>query len=253
MMNATMLLQWHYLIFILPMGAAAVLLLLSSLRLGHHSGHSGHHGPALHGHAPAAHAAHAAPHTAPSGHGAHQTTTTGHGAGSGRAAANGQKATDARPHVTVSNHLVLNLTGANRAPLAMILEAFLLIWGVCGLWAHQLMIHSEQPSPQKIGLLVGIALVGGVVGARVAASLIGRFMPQDETLIVSRNELIGLTGTVVFTASQTSGRIHIYDTFGTLHDETCRVAPGQLTIEKGRQAMVLDMDTQGRLLVEEMI
>jgi hypothetical protein len=45
----------------------------------------------------------------------------------------------------------------------------------------------------------------------------------------------------------------VYDSFGTLHDEMCRIAPGQLTIEKGRQAIVLDMDTQGRLLVEEMV
>jgi membrane protein implicated in regulation of membrane protease activity len=153
----------------------------------------------------------------------------------------------------VTNHLVLNLTGANKAPMAMILEAFLLIWGAVGLSAHQLLAQTAQPSPRQILLLVGIALVGGAVGARVAASLIGRFMPQDETLIVSRNELIGLTGTIVFAAGQTSGRIHIYDGFGTLHDEMCRVAPGHLTIEKGRQAMVLDMDTQGRLLVEELV
>lgn len=255
MTNATMLLQWHYLIFLLPMGIAALLLLLSSLRLGHHGGHGGHgghhaHGPALRGHAPG----HSAPHTGANGHSAHaRSAAPGHSAGAKNASPAGQKGNDHRPHITVTNHLVLNLTGANRAPLAMILEAFLLIWGVVGLWAHQLMAHAEQPSPRQIGLLVSIALAGGVVGARVAAGLIGRFMPQDETLIVSRNELIGLTGTIVFAAGRTSGRIHVYDGFGTLHDEMCRVAPGHLTIEKGRQAIVLDMDAQGNLLVEEMV
>jgi membrane protein implicated in regulation of membrane protease activity len=251
MLNATMLLQWHYLIFLLPMGIAALLLLLSSLRLGHHGGHGGHHvhGPALRGHTPT----HAAPHAGTGGHSAHAHASTGHAADPKSAGSSARQGKDTRPNVTVTNHLVLNLTGANRAPLAMILEAFLLIWGVVGLWAHQLMAHAEQPSPRQILLLVSIALVGGVVGARVAASVIGRFMPQDETLIVSRNELIGLTGTIVFAASQTSGRIHVYDTFGTLHDEMCRVAPGHLTIEKGRTAMVLDMDTKGNLLVEELV
>ncbi len=252
MTNTTMLLQWHYLIFLLPMGIAALLLLLSSLRLGHHGGHGGHsgphaHGAEIHGHAPSA------PGAGPAGHGAHASSAAVHPAGAHSGARAGQKTNDSRPNVMVTNHLVLNLTGANRAPLAMILEAFLLIWGVVGFWAHRLMAHAEQPSPRQILLLTGIALVGGAAGARVAASVIGRFMPQDETLIVSRSELIGLTGTIVFAAGQTSGRIHVYDGFGTLHDETCRVAPGQLTIDKGRSAIVLDMDTQGRLLVEEMV
>ena len=254
MTNATMLLQWHYLIFLLPMGAAALLLLLSALRIGHHSGHGGHGmhhavGAPTGGHAPA----HAAPSAAAHGPATPHAASTGHPAGSRGTARTGEKANSVRPNVTVSNHLVLNLTGANRAPLAMILEAFLLIWGVCGLWAHQLMAHAEQPSPRQVCLLIAVALIGGAVGARAAASLIGRFMPQDETLIVSRTELVGLTGTIVFAAGQTSGRIHVYDAFGTLHDETCRVAPGRLTIDKGRQAMVLDMDTKGRLLVEEML
>ncbi|MCW3095033.1 MAG: hypothetical protein JWL77_651 [Chthonomonadaceae bacterium] len=254
MLTATMLLQWHYLIFLLPMGIAALLLLLSSLRLGHHGGHGGAgghhvHGPALHGHT----STHVAPHTGTGGHTAHAHASTGHAVDPKGADSSARQGKDTRPNVTVTNHLILNLTGANRAPLAMILEAFLLIWGVVGLWAHQLMAHAEQPSPRQILLLVSIALVGGVVGARVAASVIGRFMPQDETQIVSRNELIGLTGTIVFAASQTWGRIHVYDTFGTLHDEMCRVAPGHLTIEKGRQAIVLDMDTKGNLLVEEMV
>jgi len=237
------------------MGVAALLLLLSTLRLGHHGGHGGHgghhpHGPALRTHAPGP----AAPHASAHGHAPHTAHgTNGHSAASKSAGSAGQKSNDSRPNIHVTNHLILNLTGANRAPLAMILEAFLLIWGACGLWAHQLMAHAEQPSLRQIAMLCGIALVGGVVGARVAAGFIGRFMPQDETLIVSRNELIGLVGTVVFAASQTSGRIHVYDSFGTLHDETCRVAPGHLTIEKGRKAMVLDMDTDGRLVIEEMV
>jgi len=252
MTNAMMLLQWHYLIFLLPMGVAALLLLLSTLRLGHHGGHGGGHhphGPALRTHAPGP----AAPHAGPHAHGTHAAhATNGHSTAAAKTAgSSGQKSNDSRPNIHVTNHLILNLTGANRAPLAMILEAFLLIWGACGLWAHQLMAHAEQPSPRQIVMLVGIALVGGVVGARIAAGFIGKFMPQDETLIVSRNELIGLTGTVVFAAGQTSGRIHVYDSYGTLHDETCRVAPGHLTIDKGRKAIVLDMGTDGRLVVEE--
>lgn len=260
MTHATMLLQWHYLIFVLPMGVAALLLLLSSLRLGHHGGHGGHgahhaHGPVAHGHAPG----HAAPHAGAQARGTHSHAVARHAGGakgvqrSGQKTGDAQKSNDNRPNITVTNHFVMNLTGANRAPMAMILEAFLLIWGASGLLVHQMMMQAESPSPRQIALLLGIALGVGLVGARVAAYVIGRVMPQDETLIVSRNELIGLTGTIVFPAGPDSGRIHVYDGFGTLHDETCRVTPGHTPIEKGRKAMVLDMDAKGRLLVEELI
>src|SRR5438105_14417347 len=51
-MDPTMLLQWHYLIFLLPGAVSALLLVLSSLRFGHRGGHIGGHGHVgLHGHA----------------------------------------------------------------------------------------------------------------------------------------------------------------------------------------------------------
>lgn len=261
MTHATMLLQWHYLIFVLPMGVAALLLLLSSLRLGHHGGHGSHgghssHGPATHGHTAPRMGAHGSGARAHSTHSHGDARHTGGAKGthsSGQKTGEAQKANDSRPNVTVTNHFVLNLTGANRAPLALILEAFLLIWGASGLLVHQMMGNAETPSPRQIALLIGVALGVGLVGARIAAAVIGRVMPQDETLIVSRQELIGLTGTIVFPAGATSGRIHVYDSFGTLHDEMCRVTAGHPAIAKGRTAMVLDMDAEGRLLVEELV
>ena len=42
---------------------------------------------------------------------------------------------------------------------------------------------------------------------------------------MSRDGLFGLTGQVVFPVSAASGRIHIYDEHGTLHDEMCRWRP----------------------------
>ena len=76
-------------------------------------------------------------------------------------------------------------------------------------------------------------------------------IPPEESLDVSREELYGLTGEVAFPVSETAGRIRIYDPHGSLHDETCRIATGHTPIAKGRFAMVLDRDTQGNLIVEE--
>ncbi len=161
------------------------------------------------------------------------------------------KSNDTRPNIHVTTHFVLNLTGANRAPLVMILEAFMILWGIVGLWANRLVLSTDQPSSAQILTVLGIALVGGAIGARVTAAILARVLPQEETLIVSRNALFGLTGKIAYPVSRTSGRIHVYDQHGTLHDEMCRIAPNHLPIEKGHRAMVMDMDSKGLLIVEE--
>jgi hypothetical protein len=272
-MNTQSLLQWQNLIFLLPLCVAALLLLLSSLKLGHRGGH---HHPG--GHAPAhphpVGAGHAAPHApvhapgpasghvghhSPSGHHhpggqvarhPHPSAPNGKHAPAGAGEGNGKG--DDRPHVSVTTNFIWHLTGADRAPLMMIVEAFLMIWGICGLWANRLVLQgAQEPSPSKILAVLGIALVGGALGARIAATLIARILPRDETLVVSRDSLFGLVGTVAFPVSAEAGRIHVYDEYGTLHDETCRITPGHTAILKGRQAIVLDMDLKGRLIVEE--
>ncbi|HLK55483.1 MAG TPA: hypothetical protein VKU00_02910 [Chthonomonadaceae bacterium] len=269
-MHVETLLQWHYLIFLLPLAVGALLLLLSSLRMGHHGGHHGVHGGHGPAHAPAAphvphgHAVvHAPAHAPATPHGhapAHSAPTPAHHAPAHTpvkhapatdAKAQAAKTTDSRPNVSVTTHFVLNLTGANRAPLVMILEAFLVLWGIVGLWADRLMLHSDQPTTRETLAVLGVALVGGAIGARIAAAILARVLPQEETLVVSRNALFGLTGKITYPVSQTSGRIHVYDQHGTLHDEMCRISPEHLPIEKGRRAMVLDMDAKGLLIVEE--
>jgi membrane protein implicated in regulation of membrane protease activity len=284
------LLEWEYLIYLLPCGLAAFLLLLSTLRLGHHGGHGhgGGHG-AMGGHAhvgaPAhagmsgahgahsgapAHTGHTAGHSGPAAHAGHGHGTSTHG--NHDAATDHADGADQRTHpavrarmgkvevvrhgpnkenLTITTNFVLHILGVNRAPLLMLIEAFFLVWGMAGFWANQSLLHNANPSLREMLPSLAIALGAGVIGARIAAEVIGRAMPPDESLVVSRNGLFGMTGTVAFPVSATAGRIHIYDEFGTLHDEMCRVASDHPPIEKGHKVLVVDMDTQGRLLVEE--
>ena len=234
------LLQWHYLIFLLPAGVSALLLLLSSVRMGHHGGHaqSGHHSA---GHGPGH------PHAPASGAHPHATGAARPGHATGKHAENG-----ARRQVSSSAGLLLRLMGVGRAPLPMVLEAFFLAWGFCGFFANEILIPAgTAPGLIAMAPSLGAALAGGAIGARFASELISRLMPPEETLAVSRDGLFGMTGKIAFPVSVTAGRIHIYDSFGTLHDEGCRVAGGHPPIGKGRNAMVIDIDLQGNLIVEE--
>jgi membrane protein implicated in regulation of membrane protease activity len=261
-MDTTTFLQWQYLIFVLPAGIAALLLLLSSLHLGHHTGH----GLRMHGHAPvhgghAVAGGHAPAAPAAHGHGIARAPHTGHSHSAGhtarseaehsqsRIAKDGTRQKTDRPNVSVTTNFVLHLTGADRAPLVMLLEVFCLVWGIGGYLANLTLLHTANPS--QILPSLAVALCAGLIGARFGAEILARIMPKEESLDVSRDGLFGLTGNVAFPISATTGRIHIYDRFGTLHDETCRVSQDHPGIAKGRRAMVIDVDQLGTLIVEE--
>ena len=102
-MNTAILLQWHYLIFLLPFGAAALLMLLSGLSIGHHGvGHGVHaHGVGASGHGHAAGGAHghagANGHAAPSAHHAPGTPSHSHNAPAARHGDQQHNADGAKP------------------------------------------------------------------------------------------------------------------------------------------------------------
>lgn len=253
-MAPLILLQWHYLIFIVPCGLSALFLLLSTVRLGHHGvqGHIGAHGGAsAHTHAVVAHhsvdsahgaGAHGLDHPVPRVHAQTHVTAARNYAQGSKDYVNG--AAQVNP--------LLALVGVGKAPIPMVVEAFFLVWGLAGSFAIQLMLRNVlQPTLAQVAPALGIAAGCGIVGARISAEMISRLMPQDESSVVSREGLYGLKGRVAYVVSETGGRIMVYDDYGSLHDETCRVTPGHPPIEKGRRAIVMDRDASGHLLVEE--
>jgi membrane protein implicated in regulation of membrane protease activity len=261
------LLQWYYMIFLGPFAVSAVLLVLSSLHGGRRHAHAGssHHGFHLRGHVAGGHVA---------GHGAHASSAAGHAAVSHHAQQAGApaRASAARhahdaaapkgrnPHDDreaarpdqQGNGLLATLFGLGKAPAPILAQAFFLTWGFSGICADQILIHSPGPTAGQLLIALAIAAAVGTIGARFAAEVVVRLMPQDESLVVSRDSLFGLTGTIAFPVSTTAGRIMVYDDYGSLHDQTCRVANGHEPIEKGRKAIVVDVDEHGNLVVEEL-
>lgn len=230
-MTGSIFLQWHYLVFIAPAAASAFLLILSSMRVGKHRSHRrGGHGARTARHTPAS-AKH--PTRAPSASRRGATSSDG---------AQSPGATD----------IFFAVAGFNRLSPSLLAQMFFLCAGLAGFWANRLLLPDNiSPALTQWLPCLGIAVGVGVVGARLSAELIARLMPQDASSVIVRDGLIGLTGKAVFPITQTTGRIHVYDTFGTLHVETCRLAPGQTTIERGDFAFISDRDASGQFLVEE--
>ena len=151
----------------------------------------------------------------------------------------------------VNVNFILYLTGLDRAPVLLLAEAFALFWGIAGLLSNQYLLRSAEPTPREILRSLLVAGIAGIIGARVTAEIIKRYLPHDESLDQSRSSLFGLVGSVAFSATESTGRIHIYDQYGSLHDESCRIRAGQAAIERGAHAIVLDIDSDGKLIVEE--
>ena len=138
--------------------------------------------------------------------------------------------------------------------MPLVLEAFGLVWGLSGCVANQALLRGGgDPTLTQMLPVLSIATGSGFVGARFSAEIIARLLPQEETLVVSREGLYGLTGKVSYPVTEAGGRILVYDDHGSLHDESCRIAPGGIAIPRGHTAIVMDRNAQGVLVVEEIV
>jgi len=223
-------LHWYYLIYLLPGGIALLLLLLSALGGGMHHHHVGH------GH----HAA--VPHAAPQA----TAQATHHPAGG---PPHGQTRTAS---VAGRGQTPLSFFGGGRVPALLVWGSGLLGWGLFGFWGTQFWQNGLH-LPALFALpALATALAGAFVTEKVTVEVAARFLPRDETYVTGAVELCGLTGTVVFSVDAARGRVHVYDTHGTLHDMSARTAPNAPPVARGGQVLVVDYDAvRDEVIVEE--
>jgi len=223
-------LQWYDMIYLLPGGIAMLLLLLSALGSGMHQGN---HCGMGHGHLSS-------------------QTHSGHGhPGQGHQGA-GHRSHGPQAASTIRTQQLSSFFGLGRVPAPLVYGSALLGWGLFGFWGTQFwqgILH--LPIAFVLPSLV-TALAGAFVTEKVTVETAFRFLPGDESYAVSAVELCGLTGTVAFPIDATRGRVHVYDTHGTLHDLSARAAPTQGVIPRGHTVLVADYDNaRDQLIVEE--
>lgn len=234
------------LIFLIPLATGTLLVLLTAFS-GVHAGRGAHGGRVPtgggHGRVPAGggHSGHshtAGGHSGVRGHSG--GVRGGHGRGGHGRGVKGAKGAKGAGR----ERSFLGALGIERAPLPVLLWGAMIGWGFSGFWANQI-LHPPLP------VAAGIATGGSLVLAWGTAALISRLMPPEESSAVSRSELLGLPGTAIFGVTETTGRIHVYDASGSLHEEACRLEPGQSPIEKGGRVLLVDYDEARRLFLVE--
>jgi hypothetical protein len=239
-------LQWYYLIYGLP-AAVAVLVLMMSGFGGHHGGHAhAGHGPLhMHVHAAGAHGS----------HGGHGSPHHGHVAAGGHATRGAHAGSPAQGHdrpVPGIGQQLLGFFGVGRAPLTIVIGSLLIGWGLFGLASIDLLRQTlHWPVVLAFPPSLAAAAAGALLSAKLFGELAAKLMPRDESCAISREGLLGLTGKVVYPVTESGGRVHVFDSFRTLHVEPARVSAGQPGIEKGTEVIVASMDPdQGFLIVE---
>lgn len=193
-MHALELLEWQNLFFV-AMIVLSVLLGLLSMMFGGHGGHGHGHGI---GHGGGSHGI---------GHGGH----AGHGGHSGHA--HGGHGHDAgHPQQQSFFDRVLGILGLGKAPAAIVMTCWFITFGVTGLIAN-IIAKGMVVLPASVYFCwsVGIAFVCGFIFTGWFAGIVARIMPAEETQTFSPENLIGKTGTAVYSIDKTFGRVHVYD------------------------------------------
>ena len=135
----------------------------------------------------------------------------------------------------------LSLFGIGKVPLGVILMTAFLIFGCVGI-ASNAFLAPLLRAPVLYGLVsLGVAFVTMVLLTGKVARLIGRLMPTTETYTVSKDDLVGVSGTLVLPATATSGLAQVYDHDKNMHQIICISSEGELP--QGSEILVIDYNS----------
>jgi membrane protein implicated in regulation of membrane protease activity len=209
-------LEWHHLIFLLPLIVAVAMVLLTGLSDLHIGGADADVTDAGH-HLDAGVEAHADLHAdlhAEVGGDMHGDAHADHGGA-------GLKS-------------FLEFFGVGHLPLSLLLQTIALLWGTVGLVLIQL-------TPPAVALPV--AAVVTLAGARAFSVVLGRLLGGSEA--ARRSQFVGKMGQVVLEVTPRFGVVHVRDERGTVYRLNARTEAELLA--PGQQIVVVGYDPQEQL------
>jgi membrane protein implicated in regulation of membrane protease activity len=201
-------LAWHHLIFLLPLTAAVLMVLLAGLSDLHVGGSD----------------ADAAAHV--DAHGTDDTHAALHGdTGTG----------DHTDHGDWGLWEFISLFGVGHVPLSLVLQTIAILWGGVGLVLIQV-----APPTVAIG---GAALVT-LVGARAMAVVLGRLLGTAGAP-TTQAQFVGKTGHVVLEVTPRFGVVHVHDERGTVHRLNARTE--KEVLPPGQPIVIVGYDPEAHL------
>ena len=143
----------------------------------------------------------------------------------------------------------LSFLGIGRVPLSIIIISFCFLWGFFG-FASNTLLAPLLPPFIFIWPSIAIALVVSLALTRILANVMSRIMPATETYAVTLEQLVGKWGEAITSIDETFGQAHVHDDAGVLHTVQCVVKTGESKIPSGSQVILLFFDkTRGVFFV----
>ncbi|GIV14822.1 MAG: hypothetical protein KatS3mg022_0257 [Armatimonadota bacterium] len=148
---------------------------------------------------------------------------------------------------------ILEAFGIGRGvPISVMLPFCMMLWGVLGLASNQALHPLLRLPAIYVWLSALLSLFGTSLIARGISGVVARYLQMGQVPNMSRERLIGATGTAVFTIDEQSGVADVHDAEGTVHRITCHVSEGNPPLPAGTPVVVTDYEVEtGRYLVEE--
>jgi membrane protein implicated in regulation of membrane protease activity len=144
---------------------------------------------------------------------------------------------------------LLHRIGFGSVPMTILLQAFLLFFGLGGLAANRTL--NSANADNRVGVALGIAFLVAFIAMAVIGALARRFMPKSEPA-TGNKDLIGRTGSVVYEVSADGGTAQVRDASGTLHQIAARVPTGHTELQSGSSIIVVSFDAErGAFIVDE--
>lgn len=209
-MDYMALLEFHNLIFVLPLAAAVLLVLLMGVGapagdhdVGHSIGDAFEHGV---------------------------DSTSGHELDASHAG-----------HLPMLQ-AVLTFMGIGNVPIMITLVSLGLLWGTAGLVSNGLLTRSSE----HLGTVMLIAATAAIVGNALVSRVINRLLPSVESYGSHERELVTERGDVLHEITTAGGTVRTKDRHGNLRDVTVHAENSQDSIPRGSRVVLTDyVEEQG--------
>ena len=132
----------------------------------------------------------------------------------------------------------LSFFGIGKVPLSVILMTFLTTFAVVG-WAVNTVLKVALPPVFFFPISCASALVCGLMGTKLLAGVLGRYLKPVETAAVRRAALVGRIATARLPISDSFGQATVVDQFGSRHKVVCKVRQGAEPIAKGQGVLLV--------------
>ncbi|HVP10125.1 MAG TPA: hypothetical protein VMV94_02945 [Phycisphaerae bacterium] len=130
----------------------------------------------------------------------------------------------------------ISFLGIGKVPVSILMMSYCFVWGVVGMASLTML---GEPS---VGRAIAIAVVASIVVTRYLAIGIAKLVPSVESYSTPLSTLVGLGGEVLYAITDASGTVRVRDPQDNIRDVPCRVAPGDKSIPAGTKVVLFHYD-----------